>query len=399
MIIFNIYTYTHPLGADLLDEAIDAIRREVEACDSLQGFQLVHSLGGGTGSGMGSLIIDNIRQEYPDRIFTTCSVFPTPKAPQSVVAPYNAILSIHHLIEHTDFTLCYDNEAIIDVCVKSLQLRSPNFSDLNHLISASLSGVTTSLRFPGQLNSDLRKLAVNMVPFPRLHFLVVGFAPLSSPKTKVFGALSVAEVAHQMFHHKNVLSGVDPSHGRYLTVAAIFRGRVSTREVDELMYNIQDKNSCYFVDWIPNNVKTVICDIPPRGLKLSGTFLGNSTSIVEMVNRIERQFEAMLSRKAFVHWYTAEGMDVMEFIEAEANLIDLQEDYNRRFYDVFEEGDDDDYEDKCYGNSENNGYDFGGEENDGSDSKNDTNASSDKQNVNRVSKRNGCQPLDLPGEE
>ena len=63
-------------------------------------------------------------------------------------------------------------------------------------------------------------------------------------------------------------------HGRYLTVAAIFRGRMSMREVDDQMYSIQNKNSCFFVEWIPNNVKTAVCDIPPRGLKMSATFIG-----------------------------------------------------------------------------------------------------------------------------
>lgn len=51
---------------------------------------------------------------------------------------------------------------------------------------------------------------------------------------------------------------------RYLTVAAVFRGRMSMKEVDEQMLNIQNKNSSYFVEWIPNNVKTAVCDIPPR---------------------------------------------------------------------------------------------------------------------------------------
>ena len=57
---------------------------------------------------------------------------------------------------------------------------TPTYGDLNHLVSLTMSGVTTSLRFPGQLNADLRKLAVNMVPFPRLHFFMPGFAPLTS---------------------------------------------------------------------------------------------------------------------------------------------------------------------------------------------------------------------------
>lgn len=54
-----------------------------------------------------------------------------------------------------------------------------------------MSGVTTCLRFPGQLNADLRKLAVNMVPFPRLHFFMPGFAPLTSRNEEKYRALTV----------------------------------------------------------------------------------------------------------------------------------------------------------------------------------------------------------------
>ena len=107
---------------------------------------------------------------------------------------------------------------------------------------------------------------------------------------------------------------------RYLTVASIFRGRMSMKEVDEQMLNIQNKNSAYFVEWIPNNVKTAVCDIPPRGLKMASTFIGNSTAIQELFKRISEQFTAMYRRKAFLHWYTGEGMDEMEFTEAESNM-------------------------------------------------------------------------------
>lgn len=77
--------------------------------------------------------------------------------------------------------------------------------------------------------------------------------------------------------------------------------------------------STYFVEWIPNNVKTAACDIPPRGLKMSATFIGNSTSIQELFKRISEQFTAMFKRKAFLHWYTGEGMDEMEFTEVKNN--------------------------------------------------------------------------------
>ncbi len=70
----------------------------------------------------------------------------------------------------------------------------------------------------------------------------------------------------------------------------------SLKEVDEQMQNIQNKNSAYFVEWIPNNVKTAVCDIPPRGLKMAATFIGNSTAIQELFKRISEQFTGKLSQ-------------------------------------------------------------------------------------------------------
>ena len=151
------------------------------------------------------------------------------------------------------------------------------------------------------------------------------------------------------------MSAADPRHGRYLTAAAMFRGRMSTKEVDEQMLNVQNKNSSYFVEWIPNNIKSAVCDIPPKGLKMATTFVGNSTAIQEMFKRISEQFTLMFRRKAFLHWsffhfffffyhflihlfilsfwndfrYTGEGMDEMEFTEAESNMNDLISEYQQ----------------------------------------------------------------------
>ena len=120
-----------------------------------------------------------------------------------------------------------------------------------------------------------------------------------------------------------------PGHGRYLTACGLFRGRMSTKEVDEQMLNVQNKNSSYFVEWIPNNLKCAICDIPPKGLKMSVGFCGNSTCMQEVMKRVAEQFTSMFRRKAFLHWYTGEGMDEMEFTEAESNMNDLVSEYQQ----------------------------------------------------------------------
>merc|ERR1712164_212860 len=100
-------------------------------------------------------------------------------------------------------------------------------------------------------------------------------------------------------------------------------------EVDEQMLNVVNKNSSYFVEWIPNNVKSAICDIPPKGLKMATTFIGNTTAVQETWKRVAEQFTAMFRRKAFLHWYTGEGMDEMEFTEAESNMNDLVSEYQQ----------------------------------------------------------------------
>ncbi|XWS42409.1 hypothetical protein CRYUN_Cryun16bG0012100 [Craigia yunnanensis] len=267
-------------------------------------------MGGGTGSGMGTLLSSKIKEEYLDRMMLTFSAFPSPKVSDTVVEPYNVALSVHQLVENADGCMVLDNEALYDICFRTLKLTTPSFGYLNHLISASMSGVTCFLRFPGQLNSDLCKLAVNLIPFPRLQFFMVGFAPFTSRGSQQHSDLTVPKLTQQMWDAKNMMRAADPRHGRYLTASAVFRGKMSTKQVDEQMINVQNKNSSYFVEWIPNNMKSTVCDIPAIGLKVASTFIRNSTSIQEMFRRVSEQFTAMFRRKAFLHWYTREGISL-----------------------------------------------------------------------------------------
>jgi tubulin beta len=112
-----------------------------------------------------------------------------------------------------------------------------------------------------------------------------------------------------MFDPRNMMAACDPRKGRYLTASAIFRGKIPTKEVDDQMLLVQNKNSNYFVEWIPNNIKSSVCNVPPVGHEKSVTFIGNSTAIQELFRRVHTQFVAMFKRKAFLHWYTGKEKD------------------------------------------------------------------------------------------
>merc|ERR1712038_2027802 len=288
-------------GAELVDGVLDKIRMAVEMCDAPQGFQLMHSLGGGTGSGMGTLLLLKIRDAYPDRITTTYSVYPSPKVSDTVVEPYNAVLSSHQLLENSDETFIIDNEALYNINHNILKNKQPTYSELNRLIAQVCCGVTASLRFPGKLNGDLRKLGVNLVPFPRLHFFLVSQAPLLGKESSSKVRLTVKELAGQAYSARNFFSNVKPDDGKFLAASFCFRGSMTTQEVDSQMDALQTDKGDDFVEWIPNNIKSSIVVTAPQEASMSATFIANTTALKGIFQRLATQFGAMYRRKAFLH--------------------------------------------------------------------------------------------------
>eukprot|EP01083_Nonionella_stella_P216699 778649_1 len=91
---------------------------------------------------MGTLLISKIREEYPYRMMCTFSVFPSPKVSDTVVETYNATLSVHKLVENADEVMVIDNEALYDICFRTLKLTTPTYGVFDHLVCAALSVFT-----------------------------------------------------------------------------------------------------------------------------------------------------------------------------------------------------------------------------------------------------------------
>eukprot|EP01083_Nonionella_stella_P015451 43261_1 len=315
-------------GPELIDEICDRIRRCMEGADCPQGLSLTQSLGGGTGSGLGSLLLLKLREHYPDRILNTFSVFPSEKVSDVVVEPYNATLTIPMLIQDCDQVNVIDNEALVSVSHNVLKQKDPKFSDLNWVISLVMSGVTASLRFPGRLNGDLRKMGVNLVPFPRLHFFTVAAAPLFSQRAAAREAshvnLTVREILDQLWSGNNFLSKINMDDGRYLSTSIVYRGEaLKTYEVEDEQRQLQDKLMDDFVNWIPNNIMTSVVNVSSQHSNIDGSFVANFTGINAVFRRISKQFRKMYKKKAFLHWYIGVGMDQFEIEEAHKNVEDL----------------------------------------------------------------------------
>merc|ERR1712025_1366320 len=139
--------------------------------------------------------------------------------------------------------------------------------------------------------------------------------------------LTIQEITDQMWSSRNFLSNVKSEDGKYLTASCAYRGDIPSNTVEDEVAKIQAKMADDFVQWIPNNIKTSIIDVPPEGTEKSGTFVANTTAIKGVFQRISAQFAKMYKRKAFLHWYKGEGMDESEFQEADKNVRDLITEY------------------------------------------------------------------------
>ncbi|KAF5096042.1 hypothetical protein D0Z00_002915 [Geotrichum galactomycetum] len=332
----NNYARGHyTVGKELIDQVMDRVRRVADNCSGLQGFLFTHSFGGGTGSGFGALLLERLSIDYGKKSKLEFAVYPAPQNSTSVVEPYNSVLTTHTTLEHSDCTFMVDNEAIYDICRKSLDIARPSFENLNRLIAQVVSSVTASLRFNGSLNVDLNEFQTNLVPYPRIHFPLVTYAPVLSAAKANHEANSVQEITNACFEPSNQMVNCDLRNGKYMASCLLYRGDVVNKDVQQAVASIKAKKSIQIVDWCPTGFKIGICYQPPQHVPNGDLakvdravcMLSNTTSIAEAWSRLDHKFDLMYSKRAFVHWYVGEGMEEGEFSEAREDLAALEKDY------------------------------------------------------------------------
>jgi len=332
----NNYARGHyTVGTEIIEQSIERLRTLSEACHSLQGFTFFHSIGGGTGSGLGSLILEKLTTEYGKLSKLGFSLFPAPRVTPSVVAPYNALLTTHGLLEHTNVNVVLDNEAIYDICRNKLDVKKPSYVNLNRLIAQVISSLTASLRFDGSLNIDITEFQTNLVPYPRIHFMLSSYAPIVSSSKAYHESLSINEITTSVFNPQLMMVKCDPRHGKYMATCLMYRGDIISKEVTAAVGIIKTKRTIQFVDWCPTGFKMGINYQPPTTVpggdlaKVSRAvaMISNSTAISDVFEKINYKFDLMFAKRAFVHWYVGEGMEEGEFSETREDIASLTKDY------------------------------------------------------------------------
>ena len=255
----------YTIGGEIINPVLDTLRILSENCSSLQGFMITHSFGGGTGSGFTSLLMERLSVDYGRKSkqailkcflhfeLLNCSLLDhwckfqfaisaSPQIANSVVEPYNNVLHTHCVMEHTDCCFMFDNEALYGISNRFLGVEKPNYESINRLIAQVISSTTASLRFKGDLDVDLDEVRNNLVPYPRIHFPIISYAPFHA-KDKIQDKMNTLdEFAGACFNSNNFMASIEPRHGKYMSCFLLARGDVASSEVNMAIKYIK-KNS------------------------------------------------------------------------------------------------------------------------------------------------------------
>jgi tubulin alpha len=279
--------------------------------------------------------LERLSVDYGKKSKLDFCVYPSPQVSTAVVEPYNSVLSTHSLLEHTDVSFILDNEAIYDICRRSLGIEKPAYVNLNRLVAQLISSLTASLRFQGSLNVDINEFQTNLVPYPRIHFMLCSYAPILSAEKANHEMLTIPELTNSVFEPTNMMAKCDPRHGKYMACCLMYRGDIVPKDVTAAVATMKGKRTIQFVDWCPTGFKCGINDQAPTAIpgadlaKVNRALLmlSNTTAIAEVFNRLDHKFDLMYAKRAFVHWYVGEGMEEGEFSEAREDLAALEKDY------------------------------------------------------------------------
>lgn len=323
----------YTLGREYIHQIMDRVRKLTDNCTNLGGFMITMATDGGTGSGIGSLVLEHLKANYPDKPRVVFAITSAPQVSNNIVAPYNESLLMHKLIKYSDASILFDNEAVYDICRKNLDIERPNYINLNRIISQVMASVTAPMRFEGPDNSSLKQWIDSLVEASR-RFLVPVFTPIISAEKAYREQPRLVEITEMAFEPQNFLVKVDLRHGKYTAINFVYRGNVTQSEVDNAIERFRSKNI------IPTKSQTSIYNQPvtvvPGGdigrIQQSLMVLANTMAISQLFSRLGKKFDLMFNQRAYVHHYLKkkfeEGMEEKEFSDARESLKGLEKEYD-----------------------------------------------------------------------
>mmetsp|Transcript_15730 Transcript_15730/g.21621 ORF Transcript_15730/g.21621 Transcript_15730/m.21621 type:complete len:449 (+) Transcript_15730:13-1359(+) len=328
----------------------EGLRKNAENCDSLQTFLVTHSLGGGTGSGVGTYVLSMLSDLFPKISRFSACVYPS-EDNDVVTSPYNTVLAMKQLVEHADCVFPMDNSSLFNfskletanlnkvvasnAASSAINVKEPivrigrkdkGFDAINAVAARMLCNLTSSSRFHGEMNVDLNEIYTNLVPFPKLHFLMTALNirhPLSvkdqinrqraqnnqmaattssskpPPRPKASDASRVAlqRCFSDVFSSRGQITAGDPTAKGCVTLASAFlaRGEASHVPLSDFLKCVTEstRKHLQFPHWNQDACKIGMCNTASPGDDVSVLAVYNSTAFSSVLAREHTSFSRL----------------------------------------------------------------------------------------------------------
>ncbi|KAL7668766.1 hypothetical protein ACOME3_009456 [Neoechinorhynchus agilis] len=316
-------------GSGSLADFGDLIRAELETCDNIQGFQLMHSVSGGCGGGYGTLVLKSLRDEY-SKLPIVCDVMvPSRNFEDHGLESINAALSFPLLADMSDLNLTLDREAIKNLCFKAALPGGATIQDQNELSARVFAGTTTSIRFPASMSSDLSKLACSLVPKRAMNFAIQSIFPIKDTPLMGSSALSTTDLMRKVLSPHNMCTSYSPQEGKYVTSAIVIGNDVSLEHVQYEIGKLSKARTFGFVKCMRPTMFVSNYNNPTRrcSANLTASMMATSTSVSKLLQRLRNSLETMCKYSTYLHNYLEEGMEIDQLRDSISTLNTMINDY------------------------------------------------------------------------
>eukprot|EP00761_Pharyngomonas_kirbyi_P009342 gb/GECH01009358.1/.p1 GENE.gb/GECH01009358.1/~~gb/GECH01009358.1/.p1 ORF type:complete len:471 (+),score=76.50 gb/GECH01009358.1/:1-1413(+) len=316
------------------EKSLNLIRKQIESLDYCSGLMFIHSMGGGTGSGLGCRLMQEVQDNFSSPKIMSIPIFPF-HIGECSLQYLNSILTISHLQQYADCICTFDNNIIMNWIqknnkkTKQIEMSDVGFGDLNKYIADCLVGLMSPITQKGKTTDfSLENLISNVIPSSNLKFTEVYSGPISMSKNKVF---------HYWRDVTTETVGKIPRYDESTNVIKSLRGQCiirgdSKRTFNQVKHVVQQKlnraiPASYQVE-DPWNFKVSSKSIlESEGISANMTLCLNRTSVISKLNRMNSCADEKIKRGAFMHWYKKYGVEQDDFENALASTTDIIEHY------------------------------------------------------------------------
>ncbi|ETW01220.1 hypothetical protein H310_06809 [Aphanomyces invadans] len=327
--------YARSKSVVLGEHVMESLRREIEATDCYRGAVLLHSLAGGTGSGLGSRLLENIRDTYPKAYIVSGCIAPSLCGGDTPLQNYNALFTLRHLQEYADAVLLKDNDDVMrsvshwtSISTSSSTISSStsqssekvSLGEMNALVAADWAGLLFPITSPKTklcVDFDMGGFVSHVCPLPQAKFV------------DVRSAYFVSKQSSKVPYAQRLLAGHHDSHALTRQVVASFPRTSAYSSLGQVVVarGFKDLALGPLVDIVRKGIPRVDWGIPlPHAIEsasaLDGassssiTVCSNGTNVVPTVETLLARARHQFQARAYLHWFAKYGIDCDDFTDS-----------------------------------------------------------------------------------